>query len=177
MFLPLGSGSLSPKASTVKWGRSFKLSHNQRSKLLEDEVLSRFTWVYPGSAELSAEFILQLQKLAKVDGFRVSFPSLHGGDNFDVFNFNGSLGWGTGSIVSSNIGRPISLHDNTNNDFGPPHQLPTFGFWKRLSRGEPRLWEDESQPSPHCPCWPCKNMGAICPSLFYAKTSLFIRSG
>ncbi|KAH7092414.1 hypothetical protein FB567DRAFT_545565 [Paraphoma chrysanthemicola] len=142
MFLPLGNGSLSQKASTVELGRSFKLSHKQRSKLLEDEILSRFSWVYPGPALDSAEFILRLQELAKVDGFRVSFPSLHGGDNFGVFNFEGSLGWGTGNIVSSNIGRPMSRRDNINNDFGPPHQLPTFEPWKRLSRAKPRSTRD-----------------------------------
>jgi hypothetical protein len=83
MFLPMPTSALAMKSKTREDGRTFTLSLHQRRQLLQDEVLGRFTWVFPGHADDITQFMARVQHFAAADGFKVSFPSLHGGDHFD----------------------------------------------------------------------------------------------
>jgi hypothetical protein len=101
MFVLLPDGSIASKRHTEVDGKSFKLSVHQRTQLLQDDVLGRFTWVFPDEADDAWNFVWRVRLLAGIDGYSLSYSSLHGGDAFD--GFGGEIGWGTGSTVASNV--------------------------------------------------------------------------
>ena len=161
MFLPMGEESLAEKSNVEDRGRSFKLSLHQRTQLLQDEVFGRFTWVFPTAPYDTWEFMYKVQELAAADGFKVSFPSLHGGDHFD--NYWGTLGWGTGSIVASNITRPLKFIDSSDR---PMEDFPKCGAWRKMHPANDLKCVYESAPPPCWPCWPCKKLRGVCPEYF-----------
>jgi hypothetical protein len=85
MLVPLPDGSNASKRHTKVDGRSFQLSVHQCTQLLQDNVPSRFTWMFPGEADDAWNFVWRVRPLAQVDGYGLSFPSLHSGDVFDGF--------------------------------------------------------------------------------------------
>lgn len=160
IILPISMGSLSRKQMTSYNGREFKLTLHQRTQLWQDPVLSRFVWVFPSEElEHSERFYIELRRICRKDGFRVDFPSLHGGDQFEWFRQNGYMGWGTGNVVTSDIGRPV--------DFvrGPYEQvvLPHCKKWKKVVSGTDR----HSGELLKCnECWPCRKLRAVYPEMF-----------
>jgi hypothetical protein len=168
MFLPMKASSPAEKASTKGNGRSFTLSRHQRTQLLQDEVLTRFAWVFSGSPDDSLGFMLQMQAYARKDGFRVSFPSLDSGNHID--NLGGELDWGRGSIVASNVTRSMRLCSNTCSNVGCPQQLPRCGLWTHVTPADPIPWKGEGKRGAGCACLPCKKMRAICAEFFESET-------
>lgn len=67
-------------------------------------------WVWPADKpDGVSAFLKCIQTLAKVDGFKISFRSLHVGDHFRSFKSKGNIGWGTGSSVASAMGRVVDF--------------------------------------------------------------------
>jgi hypothetical protein len=132
MVVPLATGSLARKEMTSHNGRSFALTHHQSTQLLQDLVLSRYVWIYPSEGwDLVEQFYQTLKKVCGKDRFKVSFPSLHGGDNFEDFRQTIYVGWGYGSIVTSDVGRPV---DFVSNDYDGV-VLPHCKKWKKMVSG------------------------------------------
>jgi len=166
MFLPMGEGSLAKKSNVEDEGRSFKLSLHQRTQLLQDDVLGRFTWVFPTTPYDCRDFMRKVQELAAADGFKIAFPSLHGGDHFD--DYRGTLGWGTGSIVASNVTRSLKFIDSSDR---PMDNFPECGAWRKMhSAFFGPQWASEGTLLMCWPCWPCKKLRSVCPE-YFAKNS------
>lgn len=172
MFLLMPDKSVAKKACTEVDGKPFKLSVHQRTQLLQDDVLGRFTWVYPGTRPEEiwkyGAFMFQLRRLAHVDGYTVRFPSLQGGDAFDDFA-GGEIGWGSGSILASNITRPIAF---ANEGGQCPKKLPKCGRWKQMHTTTTLVWHGKGEPPACWPCLPCGKLHALCPEFFLRHQGL-----
>jgi hypothetical protein len=158
--VPLATGSLARKEMNSHNGRSFALTHHQSTQLLQDPVLSRYVWIYPSEGwDLVEQFYQTLKKVCGKDRFKVSFPSLHGGDNFKDFRQTTYMGWGSGSIVTSDVGRPV---DSVSNDYDGV-VLPHCKKWKKMASGSERHSGDLRECAS---CWPCMKLRAVYPEFF-----------
>ena len=156
----LFTGSFARKEMTSCNGRQFMLTHHQRTQLLQDPVLSQYVWVYPREEwELVEQFYQTLEQVCGKDGFKVSLPSLHGGDNFEGFRQTGYMGWDSGSIITSDVGRPV---DFVSNDCDGD-VLPNCKKWKKMASGSERHSGDWRECTSF---WPCMKLRAIYPEFF-----------
>ena len=166
MILPMRTASASAskkkltKAANPRDGRAFKLSSHQRAQLWQDEVLSRFIWVWPADGcEGSSAFLRCMQKLTEADGFKLAFPSLHGGDHFKRFRPGGDLGWGTGSVVTSDMGRRVDFIKEPIENV----TLPDCKKWKMMRASKSECTGNNATGRP---CWPCKKLRSVCAEFF-----------
>jgi len=146
-------------------GKAFILSHYQRRELWKDEVLGRFAWVFPEDDDDRLDmFMATVKRLAKLDGFKVSFPTLYGGDHITQKSMaNGLWGWDGRTCVSSDVTRPM--------DFVPEDgscllQLEECEKWKEM-KNEGQEWTGKDNATSDCwpcwPCWPCAKMRKVFP--------------
>ncbi|CAE7031954.1 hypothetical protein CFE70_004513 [Pyrenophora teres f. teres 0-1] len=153
-------------------GRHFRLTYSQRSSLWQDNLLSRFSWVFPGGGyENMLWYIDFIRWAAKEHGFKISFSSLSGADHAY------SLGspWDSSILIriTSDITRAVFFAKPAKPD---PVKEPQI---RRLADCEP--WEDlpqeelqweggEEEEKPKCwPCWPCYKMRKVYPEAFDDK--------
>ncbi|KAF2822700.1 hypothetical protein CC86DRAFT_385620 [Ophiobolus disseminans] len=99
-------------------------------------------------------FYEKVRELALADGYKISFPSLHGGDQFD--SFTRDIGWGTGSVVTSDLARPLKLIENG-------EKFPMCGRLRQVRATPTVSWDHEGTPPS---CWPCKKFRTVCPEYF-----------
>jgi hypothetical protein len=159
-------------------GKKFILSHYQRRQLWQDDVLGRFAWVVPVNCgkELRV-FIATVKQLAEVDGFRISFPTLYGGDHITREKMAEDLwGWDGGTCIGSDVTRPMDFVPEDGSDL---IQLEDCDKWKKM-KNEGQVWSGKEGRTPSCwPCWPCAKMCNIFPesvedngTFSFGKTSL-----
>ncbi|KAI4918970.1 hypothetical protein J4E85_009760 [Alternaria conjuncta] len=146
-------------------GKAFILSHYQRRELWKDEVLGRFAWVFPEDDDDRLDmFMATVKRLAKLGGFKVSFPTLYGGDHITQKSMaNGLWGWDGRTCVSSDVTRPM---DFVPEDGSGLLQLEECEKWKEM-KNEGQEWTGKDNATPDCwpcwPCWPCAKMRKVFP--------------
>jgi hypothetical protein len=161
LIFALPDESLSRKQNTPNHtGKDFKLSHFQRRQLWKDDILSRFTWVFPSDDSGDAQiFMRTVQRLAWRDGCDASFPTLYGGDH--ISREDVPWGWNGGTWVISGVTRAVDFAPTLDYDDGDePLRLKGCGRWKKMQQEE---WEfREEHDSRFCwPCWPCQKLIAV----------------
>ncbi|CAO2649922.1 Nn.00g012140.m01.CDS01 [Neocucurbitaria sp. VM-36] len=164
MILSIDDRRLKGKRFTEVACQSLVLGKAQRMSLWDDEVLGRFTWSWPGLEKDVDAFISKIQELGRRDGFELSFTALMGSDHIGYLE-TGSEGWGTGSVISSDITRPVYfMADGT----GRPATVSGSGWneWRAILQPKRKsLGPDE----PHCrnqPCWACWKLFQVYPECF-----------
>ncbi|KAI4913943.1 hypothetical protein J4E90_005663 [Alternaria incomplexa] len=163
MIFALGDDLLASKDHvTNNKGKTFILSHYQRRQLWKDDVLGRFAWAFPSHDDDKLDlFMATIKRLAKADGFKVSFLILYGGDYISQkTGVEGLWGGDDNTCIGSDITRPM--------DFVPDDgvgllQLEGCDKWKTMKSGSPE-WTGKEEQIPDCwPCWPCAKMRKVSP--------------
>jgi hypothetical protein len=98
-------------------------------QLWHDEVLSRFSWFFPGSSEQLFLFASCLKELTDKDGFKISFPTLYGRDN--ASHYDDDEDWCDPSTFTSNVSRPFDI---TGTDGVTPVKTKNCRGWKKAKR-------------------------------------------
>ncbi|KAH6882567.1 hypothetical protein BKA58DRAFT_21586 [Alternaria rosae] len=132
MIFALRDDSLDSKDHiTDDKGKAFILSHYQRRQLWKDDVLGRFAWVFPAHDTNKLDiFMATIKRLAKADGFKVSFQTLYGGDHISQKTMaEGRRGWDGRTCIGSDLTRPVNFVPE---DGGDLLQLDGCDKWKRM---------------------------------------------
>jgi hypothetical protein len=103
ILIPVFDAPGGKRGAMVK-GKDLSLNKDQRSVLLQDELLSRFSWTFKGDHELVAEFQEVMVRLAEADGYELSFTRLAGSDHYAIGKE--PWGWGDENLITSDITRP-----------------------------------------------------------------------
>jgi hypothetical protein len=172
MIMP--TDTLGAKDNT-RVNRSYlNLSKNHRTQLWDDEVLSRFAWVWPGKLSEVEHFCDTMKSLTKADGLSMEFTSVHGPDH-SVWEAD-NWGWGDGSVITSDITRPVEFLDDSSGKWASPPQVPGWGRWMRTRQAEDLALTPASHHCPESPCWICwkvaKVFGAYFEPGFFERQSL-----
>jgi hypothetical protein len=146
--------------------QSHGFTRKQRDRLWQDELLQRFTWVYPGSHRDVNDFVKRMSRLAKIDGFRLTFTTVRGSDHTTLDeepNWSG----GTGSLITSDITRPSELIKQGD---GVPYPVAGCSKWRKiLPYRSVQKPEDEDA----CwPCWPCSKLSKVYPQFRGMRASM-----
>jgi hypothetical protein len=158
LIVPMPDDSVARKAATEGSGKSFILTHYQRSQLWQDPFLNRFTWVYPGDLDDYTEFRTRAVELAAQDGFRLNFITCYGSDHFEDGRVPGRR-----SVVSSDVARAIEFVSHGGRRL---KKLKDCWPWKKKGKAVGLKWEEKGE-APECwPCWPCKKMRGVVPEFF-----------
>jgi hypothetical protein len=138
------------KAATEIEGRSLVLSKTQRIHLWEeDKAFALFTWLWPGQQRDVDLFIMKICELAKQDGFHIEFTDLVGSDHIQMLE-QGKRNWGTGSMFSSDVRRPVSFPLG-----GKEHPASVAGeVWADWRQTMPTARVPDHD-VPQCAPWPC----------------------
>ncbi|KAF2107964.1 hypothetical protein BDV96DRAFT_605964 [Lophiotrema nucula] len=143
-------------------GKSLKLTHKERTCLWKDDLLRRFSWVFPGNHSESEAFIARLCAITLKDGFKVEFAALGGSDHVRVENTTLHL-WGTGNAITSDITRPAEFL--VSND-SQPLRIEGHGAWRKILP----LGTVKPTPDGVCGiCWPCRKLAAMFPDFYHDK--------
>jgi hypothetical protein len=139
--------SLSSKENTSnKEGKDFILTRFQRRQLWKDEILSRFTWIFPSDSGDDVQLFMRLvQRLAWRDGFELAFPTLYGGDHISKEEV--PCGWYGGTCVVSDVTRAVDFAPQNGGDLLP---LETCGRWKKMQQ-KALEWTEDDDPPDHWP--------------------------
>jgi hypothetical protein len=156
-------------------GEAFTLTKIQRSVLLQDDLLSRFSWIYGDDHKNINHFQDTMIRLANAEGYALSFTGLAGSDHYAIGEHisNLGLGWGTGDLVTSDVTRPSCLVVASG---AQPMRLRGCERWRKIlpaksNSHKGRRW-----------CWPCWKFRVICPelagkTLLRGKTSHRLHTG
>jgi len=158
-------------------GKAFILSHYQRRQLWKDDGLGRFAWVFPAPDNDKLDlFVATIKRLTKADGFKISFPTLYGGDHISQkARVEELCDWDDGICIGSDVTRPM---DFVPDDGGDLLQLQGCEKWKKIE------WTGKESVTPNCwPCWPCAKIRKIFPesvkmdgTFSFGKPSFWYRS-
>jgi len=166
MIFALRDGLLASKDHvTNNKGKAFILSHYQRRQLWKDDVLGRFAWVFPSHDDDKLDlFMATIKRLAKADGFKVSFQILYGGDYISQkTSVEGLWGGDDNTCICSDVTQPM---DFVPDDGGELLQLKGCDKWKTMKSESPE-WTGKEEQIPRCwpcwPCWPCAKMRKVFP--------------
>jgi hypothetical protein len=158
LIVPMDDANVARKAATEGSGKSFILTHYQRSQLWQDPILNRFAWVYPGDLHDYTEFRTKVAELAAADGFRLNFVTCYGSDHFEDGRVPGSR-----SVATSDVTRAVEFVSHGGRRL---KKLDDCRPWKKMRKASRLQWEGEP---PGCwPCWPCRKMRGVVPEFFEA---------
>jgi hypothetical protein len=108
LIFPTGSGQCTKQNATVK-GRTVLLDQDERFKLLQDEVLSRFSRIYNGDWDLLHNFRSTLIRQARMGGYELAFTVVSGSDYWNADSDAISSVFHAGGFITSNITRSSAL--------------------------------------------------------------------
>jgi hypothetical protein len=153
LIVPIDDFCVASKASTSGSGRSFRLTHYQRSQLWKDNVLNRFTWTYPGDLHDYTEFREKVVELAAKDGFKINFVTCYGSDHFEREKAPSSR-----SVVGSDVTRARGFVRDGGERMS---RLRECRPWKKMAGMREILYQDPGE-KPECwPCWACCKMRSV----------------
>jgi hypothetical protein len=149
---PVGLGGCRKQNATVK-GRAFSLNQNERTTLLHDEVLSRFSWVYIDELDSSSQFRKAMKRLAKADGYELAFTYLSGSDHWDLDDDTSAC---SGLSITSDVTRLSVLVQDGRTE---PERLSGCSRWRKI------LPAKSVASKGNMFCWACWKFQMLCPEL------------
>jgi hypothetical protein len=148
MLVPCFDATGGKDAAMVK-GQELSLSKDQRSVLLQDKLMTRFSWIYRRDHTSTEKFQRQMVRLAAADRYHLSFTDLEGSDHFQLGEE--VSGWGDGNLVTSDVTRPSCFIRGARTK---PVLLKGCGQWTKIP---PLIFKGRKW------CWPCYKFQKICP--------------
>ncbi|EDU43723.1 hypothetical protein PtrSN002B_004878 [Pyrenophora tritici-repentis] len=149
-------------------GRNFRLTYSQRSELWQDDLLSRFSWIFPGGGHRNMSSFIDLLKVSvENDGFKISFLELSGAE----YAYSLGMIWDKNipTRITSSITRPVPFAESNGVKEPQLRKLHGCGPWEDVPQEDLR-WESEEEEKPKCwPCWPCHKMRKVFPEAFDDK--------
>jgi hypothetical protein len=160
MIVPVGNGQ-NGKAFIGSGNNAFQLTRKQSTQLWQDELLGRWSWVYPGRLDQIRDFKYRLCNIAAEDGYHIEFLALGGCDHVTVDGGSVINGWGKENAVTSDITRPASFLVGPDSQ---PFQIKNHGKWRKVLPG----LAISTQSRAHCwflhkSCWPCRKFKRLYP--------------
>lgn len=143
------------KHNAIVKGEIFSLTKKERSVLLKDKLLERFTWVYSGERHEIKRFEKVMINCARQDGFELTFIGLVDSDHVHLTK-QLSSSWGIGGLVTSDITRPSRVVFDI---LAQPVRLSGCKAWRKILPAKSMRKIGAKH------CWPCLKFQAICPEL------------
>lgn len=162
MIVPRDDGRLGNKLYTNASG----FNKQQRMKLWADELLQRFSWVFPGYYQQVEGFMKLIRVLANADGYRLSFTAVRGADHTNIEE-EPDWSYGTGSLITSDITRPSRLLITGGAE---PPDIPGCRSWRKIL---PMRSVKRVEGVNECwPCWPCWKLSTIYPDFWKLDSTI-----
>ena len=140
-------------------GLDLALCKSLREQLWNDDILQRFSWMWPCTHKDVGFFITTIQRLAEIDGFDISFTWLSGAEYNLLYR-------SPHDAITSDITQPAKFLDYHETEMGKPPIGKGWNQWQKASPARRDCVVEESSRCSQSPCWICRKVKLVFPEYF-----------
>jgi hypothetical protein len=157
MILPGSTDGTKDQKYDLKKAVNLYLSRQHRDELWRDELMARWSWIFPGSRRNYKTFLNRLYTIARQDGYSIHFYLLAGPDHVTLTKEPNLQAWWAEGFFTSDISRPADFMLSYPLFANTPQQLPGYEPWQGSilrdlgAKYLGHCWNSPTQ----LLCWPC----------------------